>query len=62
MTPDQKLEYAKDWIIYGNGIGGWVAWNERLRKQKSLVSRGSFSEAVTQFEHLIGPYYKSRKI
>ena len=46
----------KIWTIYASGQG-WEAWNCRERWLISLVSNGSFSEAVAEFERKVGQYY-----
>ena len=71
----RKAGRPQDWNIYGDSLGGWFAWNGRTRKRIDLfpIPQGgtwrdslhpprnnAFSEAVEQFERLIGPYYPTR--
>lgn len=55
-----RIQRARKWLVYGNMAGGWYAWNGEARKTKNLISKGSFCEAVSEFEKQIGPYYESR--
>jgi hypothetical protein len=49
------------WEIYDNGVGGWYAWNGRVRLRMDLIHKGAFAEAVERFSDLIGDYYKTRR-
>lgn len=61
MTARARL-HAKpeDWTNYASGDGGWFAWNGRTGAHRTLVSSGSFSEAIDHFDRLFGSYYASR--
>jgi hypothetical protein len=57
---DAEREHPSHWNIYENGVGGWYAWNSRMRVRYNLIHRGTFSEAVNKFDTCIGDYYSSR--
>lgn len=53
-------EHPSHWTIYGNGCGGWYAWNGHVNLRLGLIHNGTFTEAVEQFNLKIGDYYSSR--